>query len=454
MGTGCTKEPVARVELGMVRTQHRIIISLAGALAGLFGLSGVGRWWQSGLGSPKLISVQQVPDYGARCEMPRNDDPEANLELAADNENLFDAFREPSVHAQASSDTVNVDRPPVRILRDTDPVYSSVAVDDKSNEVFLQDNNLWSIRVFSRLDNAKPGAPPTEARRVIAGDKTDVQFNSCVYVDPSNGNIYSVENDIGNVIVTFGHDATGNAAPISKLRVTHRAYAMAMDEANQEFFVSVQHPPQVAVYRKGASGNEQPKRLLIGDKTQLSDSHGMAIDTKRKLLFVDNWGNIADDSIPGSGRFGPPSITVYPLDANGDEPPLRVIQGPQTGLDWPGSMSLDENTGDLYVANDMGQDIIVFHSTDQGDVAPSRMIKGSKTGLTYPVGVFVDAKNNEVWATNIGNSTATVYPLMANGDVAPLRIIRSAKEGKESLRFGKTQALAYDSTREQILVPN
>jgi DNA-binding beta-propeller fold protein YncE len=82
------------------------------------------------------------------------------------------------------------------------------------------------------------------------------------------------------------------------------------------------------------------------------------------------------------------------------------------------------------------------------------MIKGPSTGLSYPVGVSVDSKNKEVWATNIGNSTATVYPLMANGDVAPLRVIRSAEDGKKSLRFGKTQALAYDSIREQILVPN
>jgi len=210
----------------------------------------------------------------------------------------------------------------------------------------------------------------------------------------------------------------------------------------------------VAVYRRGASGNEKPKRLLMGDKTELSDSHGMAIDPRRKLLFVDNWGNIADDAKPGSGRFGPPTITVYRLNAEGDEAPLRIIQGPKTGLDWPGAMSIDPDTGDLYVANDMGQDIIVFHSTDAGDVAPSRAIKGPSTGLSYPVGVFVDSKNKEVWATNIGNSTATVYPLMANGDVAPVRVIRGAEDGKKSLRFGKTQALAYDSIREQILVPN
>jgi hypothetical protein len=430
---------------------RKVVLSTVGVAVFALASSTVDRLWQRLTGSPRLLSVEELPE-NAECYRP------VSLEASGPNfsstHNLFSDFGETPVEAQEAGPSINIERPPVRVLRDTAPIYSSVAVDDKRNEVFLQDNNLWSIRVFNRLDNAKPGTPPTEARRVIAGNDTDVQFNSCVYVDPINGDVYSVENDIGDVIVTFDHDATGNAKPIRKLRVTHRAYAMAMDEENQEFFVSVQHPPQVAVYRRGAEGNEQPKRLLIGDKTQLSDSHGMAIDTRRKLLFVDNWGNIADDAVPGSGRFGPPSITVYRLQANGNEAPLRIIQGPRTGLDWPGAMSIDQDTGDLYVANDMGQDLIVFHSNDQGDIAPSRMIKGSHTGLSYPVGVFADSQNKEVWATNIGNSTATVYPIMADGDVAPLRIIRSAEEGKQSLRFGKTQALAYDSIREQILVPN
>ena len=232
--------------------------------------------------------------------------------------------------------------------------------------MFLQDSNTWSIRVFSRMDNAKPGAPPTEPRRVISGPKSDVQFNSCVYIDPQNGDVYSVENDIGDTIVTFANNATGDPEPKNKLKVTHRAFAMALDNENQELFLSVQYPPQVAVYRKGASGDEKPKRLLIGDKTRLSDSHGMAIDKKNKLLFVNNWGNISDYRVPGSGRFEPPSITVYPLNADGDTPPLRIIQGPKTQLDWPGAMSVDPGTGDLYVANDVGQSIIVFHRHGPG----------------------------------------------------------------------------------------
>jgi 6-phosphogluconolactonase (cycloisomerase 2 family) len=117
-------------------------------------------------------------------------------------------------------------------------------------------------------------------------------------------------------------------------------------------------------------------------------------------------------------------------------------------------MSLDPESGDLYVANDIGNSILVFRGTDQGDVAPRRVIKGNATSLNSPTGVFVDGKNKELWVANMGNSSATVYPLGANGNVTPLRTIRSAPLGKVSLKFGKTQALVYDSKRQQILVPN
>ena len=425
---------------------RRIVVGIAVLAASLCGFSVVHRWRSS---SARLLSIQEIPDAGDACYRP----PSTRSRLSAASENLFAAFDETPVHAQDAK-AVDITRPPVRDILDTAPIYSSVGLDLEHNEVMLQDANTWSIKVFSRLDNAKPGDPPTEPRRVISGPKTDVQFNSCVWVDPATGDIYSVENDIGDVVVVFGHDATGDIEPKRKLKVTHRAFAMAIDESNKELFLSVQYPPQVAVYDKNASGNDKPIRLLIGDKTRLSDSHGLAIDTKNKLLFINNWGNISDYRVPGSGRFEPPSITVYPLNADGDTPPLRVIQGPKTQMDWPGAMSVDPATGDLYVANDMGQSIIVFHSKDQGDVAPAKVITGPKTHISYPTGVFVDAKNQELWVTNLGNSSATVYPLSAVGDVPPLRIIRSAEDGKQSLRFGKTQALVYDPIREQILVPN
>ena len=421
---------------------------------GIFFLSTVERL-EKPSSSARLVSIEELPDVGEMCLW---EPASANSDriVASQEDNLFAALQGRSVYA-ASQDaglTTDVTRPPVRNILDTDPIYTAVTVDTRLDEVLLQDSNTWSIRVFNRHDSTPPSAKLTEPKRVIGGDKTDVQFNSCVYVDPKNGDIYSVENDIGDTIVVFSHDAEGNVAPSRKLKVTHRAYAMTVDEEKEELYLSVQYPPQVAVYRKMASGDEKPLRLLQGESTRLSDAHGIAIDVKNKLLFVNNWGNISQYNVAGTGRFEAPSISVYPLDANGDTAPLRVIQGSKTQLNWPGAMALDQERGDLYVANDVGNAIVVFHETDKGNVQPARVLKGNRTGLSYPTGVFVDTKNKELWASNLGNSSATVYPLTANGDAPPLRTIRSAPQGKASLRFGKTQAVAYDSKREEILVPN
>ena len=52
-----------------------------------------------------------------------------------------------------------------------------------------------------------------------------------------------------------------------------------------------------------SSGSEPPLRHIEGESTRLSDSHGIAVDTRNKLVFVNNWGNISDYKIAGTGRF-------------------------------------------------------------------------------------------------------------------------------------------------------
>ncbi len=362
------------MRVGKDKRRRAILAGVVVIAVGIFGLSTVERL-QKTASSARLVSIKQLPDLGEMCLW---EPASANSSRtgASQGDNLFAAFQEGPVYAasQDAGQTGDVGRPPVRNIRDTDPIYTAVTVDTRLDEVLLQDTNTWSIRVFNRLDNTPPnanrtepkrliGGPKTDApnanrtepKRLIGGPKTDVQFNSCVYVDPKNGDIYSVENDIGDSIVVFSHDANGDVEPIRKLKITHRGYAMTVDEENQELFLSVQYPPQVAVYRKTASGDEKPLRLLQGESTRLSDAHGIAIDTKNRLLFVNNWGNISDYSIAGTSRFEAPSITVYPLNVNGDTSPLRVIQGPKTQLNWPGAMSVDPERGELYVANDVGK---------------------------------------------------------------------------------------------------
>jgi 6-phosphogluconolactonase (cycloisomerase 2 family) len=370
--------------------------------------------------------------------------------------NLFAALQRGSPVAPASEARgASADRLQ-RTIMDTDPTYSAIAVDVNSNEVVLQDNNRWSYRVFNRLDNTASGQAMTQPKRLVQGDKTSLQFNNGLYVDPNNGDIYSVESDTGDKMVVFPRDADGNVEPKRILKTPHRVYNIAVDEARGELFVTVEYPPEIVVYRKAAGGDEQPLRRIRGDPTGLDAPHGIAVDEKNQLLYVNTWGHHSNYRIPGTGRFYPPAIKVYPLNATENTPPLRVITGDRTQLNWPAAMKLNPDTGELFVANDIGQSVLVFRNaaTAEGNVAPVRVLKGDKTRLRNPTGVFLDRKNQELWVSNLGNASATAYPLMASGNVAPLRVIRSAPEGKRSLLFGRTAAVAYDSKREQLLVPN
>jgi DNA-binding beta-propeller fold protein YncE len=321
----------------------------------------------------------------------------------------------------------------------------------------------------------------SEPKRVIGGLNTWVEFQCALYIDQNNGDIYAVNNDTVDRLVIFSREQRGNVPPQRIIRTPHTTYGIAVDERHQELFLTTQEGAAIVVFHKMAEEHDAPIRLLQGDKTLIADPHGLAVDTERELLFVSNFGSVAshapeqaeeegrttafasekpnwpllrEAAVPGTGRYLPPSITVYPRDASGDTAPIRVIQGPQTQLNWPTALSLDLRRGELYVANDTGDSILVFTVPDHGDVAPKRVIKGPKSMIQSPTGVFYDGKNDEVWASNFGNHTATVYDAMANGDVPPKRVIRSAPLNVGTPNIGNAFAPSYDSKRDQLIVPN
>jgi DNA-binding beta-propeller fold protein YncE len=154
------------------------------------------------------------------------------------------------------------------------------------------------------------------------------------------------------------------------------------------------------------------------------------------------------------GRFELPSINIYARDASGNTAPLRVIKGPKTQLNWPSHVAVHEGRGEIFVANDADDSILVFRTSDRGDVGPARVIKGPRTGNKNPTGVAVDARNNELWVVNMGNYAANVFPIAANGNVQPLRTIRGGPANRDALMIGNPGAVAYDSRRQQLLVPN
>ncbi len=406
-------------------------------------------------GYPQLVSITPLPapdgeTDGAMCQLVP---VRANAGLMAA---LLQQRPATGSSAPSSSEAkagVDADRSPVRILRDTYPTFSAAIVDPDRNEILAQDENLANIMVFDRMDNTPPSASFTEPKRMIGGPKTTLEFECGIYVDPKTGDIYTVANDTGNRLAIFSHEAKGNVAPDRVLKTPHGTYGIAVDEAKQEMYLSLQGG-SVVVYNKMAKGDDKPIRTLEGPRTKLGGVHGIAIDTKRKLMFLANHGNFHAKGPNTGGRIEPSSITVYPLDASGDTPPLRVLQGPKTQLNWPALIYADADHGELYIANDGDDSVLVFQETDDGDAAPTRVIKGPKANLREPSSVFVDTKNDELVVANMGNHSTNVYRRTANGNVAPLRIIRSAPAGKIALAIVNPGAVAYDSKRDELLVPN
>ena len=106
------------------------------------------------------------------------------------------------------------------------------------------------------------------------------------------------------------------------------------------------------------------------------------------------------------------------------------------------------------MANPVTHEILVFRATDNSNVAPIRVLKGPRTNLKHPHGVFVDTKNDEIVVANFGNHSSTVYERTASGDTPPTRTIRASPAGAPAPMFGNIGSATYDTTRDELLVPN
>jgi DNA-binding beta-propeller fold protein YncE len=346
-----------------------------------------------------------------------------------------------------------------------------VAVDVERNEVVMADENLFQMLVYDRTTNTPPEAAMSEPKRFIRGPKTFLELQCAIYIDPKNGDIYSLNNDTERHMTVWTRDQKGDQAPAWKLHTPMGSFGLAVDEQTEEMLITGQTENVVAAFPKSAREEDPPSWVLWGDKTLLADPHGIAIDTKKNIFFVSNFGSTHSprplkpgedylrvatgrgNFVPGSGRFLPVSITVYDKTARDDTPPIRVITGPRTQLNWPTGLFVDSDREELYVANDGGNSILVFDTDASGNAAPVRVLKGPKTQLSYPSSVFVDLKNDELWVANFGNHRATVYRRTASGDAAPIRVIRSAPEDMPAPSLANVR-IGYDTKREQILAPN
>ena len=375
-----------------------------------------------------------------------------------------------------SSNIEGGDLPPVRMVVDPYPSFNGVVVDSTNDLVMMSDTNRKSLLVYDRTVGSAAPKEAATPRQQIMGPDTGVGFVAGVAMDPVHRELFTVNNDVEDRLVVFDYDARGNVKPRRLLYVPHQSWGIAFAPKRDVMALSVQTPNMYVVFKREAKKFDAPVRSVRGPKTQMADPHGIYFDETHNEVVVANHGNFRPGELITSytaydaresrqeraggealdenarGKFLPSSVTVYDGDANGDVAPLRVIQGPLSQIDWPMGVAVDEVNNEMIVANNGDSSILVFPRTATGDVPPKRVIRGPLTGVKGPMGVAI--AKDEIYVANFGDHTALVFPRLAAGNVRPRRIIRNAPAGRETSGFGNPYSVAYDTKRQEILVPN
>ena len=196
--------------------------------------------------------------------------------------------------------------------------------------------------------------------------------------------------------------------------------------------------PQIATFARLAKGGDAPQRLIFGQATKLSRTmHDIRYNETRDEMYVGN-------------PFAQ-AILTFRGGANGQESPIRIIQGSKTMLDAPDTLEIDVVNNEILVPQ--GDEVLVFPLAANGDVAPLRVLRGgSKVGWRSGGGIAVDPVHNVLVTDGMitgadrantryreGRDSILIFDRTANGETKPLRVIRGPKTGIHAIRQMQVQ---------------
>jgi len=205
------------------------------------------------------------------------------------------------------------------------------------------------------------------------------------------------------------------------------------DAVHDEVFVTNPFAQAVLVFRGSANGDEAPIRVIQGPRTQLKGSLYAGVDR----LDVDPIHN--EIFVPVRD-----AILVFPREAKGDVAPIRVIKGPNTGIQSTQTVAVDA-VHNLMVVGDTGAggdparnrlgvmtvsreeqssqprdsrgSLRIFNRTDNGNIKPIRAIGGPKAGISSLTQLQVSSPQG--WIVMTGSGMVGIWSVFDDGNVPP-----------------------------------
>ncbi len=155
-----------------------------------------------------------------------------------------------------------------------------------------------------------------------------------------------------------------------------------------------------------------------------------------------------------------PQIAVFARLAKEDTPYLRSIEGQKSLLGRTmHDIAFDGIHDEIAVTSPLAQAILSFRGGANGDEAPLRVIQGDKTGIKG-VGatgkVSIDPVNNEIILAT-PDQTILTFDRLANGNVAPKRILggndTQLSLGEQNTGGGNVPCIRIDPVHNLLIVP-
>ena len=219
-------------------------------------------------------------------------------------------------------------------------------------------------------------------------------------------------------IAAFARLANGTDGPVRRIEgqntiLSRTMHGIGYDEIHDEIVVPQAFSQAVLTFRGGANGEEAPIRVIQGPLTQLQAPDRLALDPVHNEIFIVERG----------------FILVFPREANGNVAPIRRLEGPNTGIGGFSFLAVDPIRDLLIYAAD-GK-FRIFHRTDNGNATPQAIIGGPQSWFDGPRGPIayhaptgmiiassrVSGVDGSQQLNNVGQ--VAVYSINDNGDVPP-----------------------------------
>jgi hypothetical protein len=151
-------------------------------------------------------------------------------------------------------------------------------------------------------------------------------------------------------------------------------HGIAYDAIHDEFTTPNTLGQAILTFRGGANGEESPIRVIQGPLTQLRNPDQLTSDPVHNEILV-------------SESY---AILVFAREANGDVAPIRVLKVPPDTRYAYKSVAVDPVHNLLVITGHKGREsdkqsrLFIFNRTDEGYATPKAMVGGPKSRLRPP----------------------------------------------------------------------